>query len=249
MDITLGRQRIAWGSGKVWNPSDRFQPISALSLEPQEKLGTDAAYARIQLASQGELQLVFTPSSHSRGHAQKQAVRWRDTIHETDYSFLVGKIGQEVFFAADFFSNLNEGGLFSEMMIGKPQHSSSYLQFTTGYEINIVHDWFPRGMLLGIEYFYNGAARKNIRSTDFIRSKTKQQLSLRANYSFHALWQLEALLLRDLEQQSSASFVNLNYSVTENSNILAQALVFKGNTATEFGDQKNTYALQWMYYF
>ena len=41
-NLTLGLQRIAFGVGRLWNPTDTFNPIDALSVEPQERPGVFA---------------------------------------------------------------------------------------------------------------------------------------------------------------------------------------------------------------
>jgi len=37
--VAVGRQRIAWGTGKLWSPTDLFNPLSPLSLERGERRG------------------------------------------------------------------------------------------------------------------------------------------------------------------------------------------------------------------
>ena len=35
--LRLGRQRIAWGTGKLWNPTDVLNPYQPLAVEPDEE--------------------------------------------------------------------------------------------------------------------------------------------------------------------------------------------------------------------
>ncbi len=41
-EVTVGRQRIAWGTSWVWNPTDLFNPQSPLDFDYEELPGTDA---------------------------------------------------------------------------------------------------------------------------------------------------------------------------------------------------------------
>ena len=41
-ELTVGRQRIAWGTSWVWNPTDLFNPQSPLDFDYEELPGTDA---------------------------------------------------------------------------------------------------------------------------------------------------------------------------------------------------------------
>ena len=43
--VILGRQRIPWGVGRLWNPIDRFNPIPPLAIEQSESTGIDAVVA------------------------------------------------------------------------------------------------------------------------------------------------------------------------------------------------------------
>ncbi len=40
--ITVGRQRIAWGTCWVWNPTDLFNPLEVLDFDYEERPATDA---------------------------------------------------------------------------------------------------------------------------------------------------------------------------------------------------------------
>ena len=40
--VVVGRQRISWGTGRVWNPTDLFYPINPVSFDKIEKDGADA---------------------------------------------------------------------------------------------------------------------------------------------------------------------------------------------------------------
>ncbi len=46
-NLTVGRQRISWGTGLFWNPTDIFNPVSPLQIEPEEKVGADAVNLEI----------------------------------------------------------------------------------------------------------------------------------------------------------------------------------------------------------
>jgi len=41
-DLRVGRQRVAWGTGRFWSPLDLLNPPSPTALEPGEREGVDA---------------------------------------------------------------------------------------------------------------------------------------------------------------------------------------------------------------
>ena len=108
--VRLGRQRVAWGSGRLWNPTDRFNPVAPLALEPAEKTGVDAVAATWRVPPFGSVQVVAGPGSGERNVTRKLALRWRDTLGETDYAILAGRIGDEDVIGIDLTANLYGGG-------------------------------------------------------------------------------------------------------------------------------------------
>ncbi len=60
-ELTFGRQRIAWGTGFAWNPTDLFNPFNPADIELEEKRGVDAAYLAIPFGSLSRLEAAFAP--------------------------------------------------------------------------------------------------------------------------------------------------------------------------------------------
>ena len=57
-DITAGRQRIAWGAGYIWNPTDAFNPLSlAFAVDEEQEAEPEAVRVEIPL---GELSGIDT---------------------------------------------------------------------------------------------------------------------------------------------------------------------------------------------
>ena len=42
LQVTLGRQRVAWGTCWVWNPTDLFNPLNVLDFDYEERPASDA---------------------------------------------------------------------------------------------------------------------------------------------------------------------------------------------------------------
>lgn len=61
-NLTVGRQRISWGTALFWNPTDVFNPTSPLQIEPDEKVGVDAINLEIPLGGLTLANLVVSSS-------------------------------------------------------------------------------------------------------------------------------------------------------------------------------------------
>ena len=72
VDLKLGRQRIAWGTGRFWSPLDILNPVSPLALEREERVGVDAALLEAKLGPLSRASLVYAPAP-DRGPRQPRA--------------------------------------------------------------------------------------------------------------------------------------------------------------------------------
>ena len=57
-EISVGRQRISWGTGRIWNPTDLFNPINPANFAKIEKDGADAVSAKVNLGTLSDFQAV-----------------------------------------------------------------------------------------------------------------------------------------------------------------------------------------------
>ena len=64
-DAGFGRQRIAWGTGRFWSPTDVLNPISPTQLERDERPGTDALLLEQKFGPLSRLSAVYAPQ-HNR---------------------------------------------------------------------------------------------------------------------------------------------------------------------------------------
>ncbi len=68
LELTLGRQRIAWGTALVWNVIDLYNPKSVLDFDYEEKPGADAFRMQYYTGAVSKAELVVKPG-RTRQHA------------------------------------------------------------------------------------------------------------------------------------------------------------------------------------
>uniref|UniRef100_UPI00321626C1 kelch repeat-containing protein n=1 Tax=uncultured Arthrobacter sp. TaxID=114050 RepID=UPI00321626C1 len=88
IDATLGRQRIAWGSGRMWNPTDLFNPYNPAQLERDERTGVDAVLVEKSFSALSRLSVAYAPQ---RNAPASRAVRYRSNFAKTDMAWMVGE--------------------------------------------------------------------------------------------------------------------------------------------------------------
>lgn len=248
----IGRQRVAWGSGRVWNPTDRFNPTNATSLDTGEKTGSDAVFVERYVGSFGVLQMVAAPGDTARGASRKVALRWRDTVGETDYALLAGRIGDEPLVGLDLATNLFDGGLYFEAAAGWPNDGARYVQFTLGYENLWVPPFLDSPLRLSAEAFCNTAAtgaETLAASADRIQTRRRDHLALTVAYDSGFLWGVQALTLVDLESGSTAFLPSITYSLSQNMDAHVVGQFFHGGRESEYGAVADVFLVRLNAYF
>ena len=88
VEVTLGRQRIPWGVGRLWNPIDRFNAIGPLAIEPDQNQGVDAVNLRWLFSGFTSLEAVYAAADDSDD--QSYAARLHGMYRDVDYSVVAG---------------------------------------------------------------------------------------------------------------------------------------------------------------
>ncbi len=106
LQITLGRQRIPWGVGRLWNPIDRFNAIGPLAIESDQSAGIDAVDVRWAFSGFSQLQLVYAPGTRSAD--ARVALRYQAMVRDTDLGVVVGRFAQAFTVGFDLAGNIGD---------------------------------------------------------------------------------------------------------------------------------------------
>jgi hypothetical protein len=114
LEVTIGRQRIAWGTALVWNPIDLFNPSSPLDFANIEKPGADGLRAQYYLGAASRIEIAGAlrrPEEHSIAVTQLVLNRW-----EYDWHFLGGRQAEEWVTGLAWAGNIHGGGFRGELL-------------------------------------------------------------------------------------------------------------------------------------
>ncbi len=165
VDLVVGRQRIAWGVGRLWNPLDRFAAIPPLAIEGDQSPGVDAVDLRLQGPGEGFLELAAAPG-RGPGHAG-YALRLGGVVADTDLALALGRFDGALTAGASLARNLGEAALRIEAVVADPSRKAwpvgrsrprevpPFLQLVVSVDRN-----FPwgNGLYVLVEHFYDGNA-------------------------------------------------------------------------------------------
>ncbi len=88
-EVTLGRQRIAWGTSWVWNPTDLFNPQSPLDFDYEELPGSDAVRVQYYTGPVSKVEAAVRPAKTS----DKVIAAGLISLNRWDYDFnIIGGI-------------------------------------------------------------------------------------------------------------------------------------------------------------
>jgi hypothetical protein len=162
-EASIGRQRIPWGVGRLWNPADRFNAIGPLAIERDQVRGVDAVAARWNFSGFDYAEAVYQPNSRSEDAAY--GLRLHGTRGEVDVSLLGGRWESDWGAGFDVAANVGDAALRMEFMwthptrdvwpIGAPapDRLDDFVQAVVSLDYSIP---IGKGLYVLVEHLYNG---------------------------------------------------------------------------------------------
>lgn len=165
VEIDIGRQRVAWGVARLWNPMDRFSAIGPLAIEGDQIPGIDAIDARWLFDGFSFLELVYAPGTNS--DRARYAARLHGVLWDTDLSLMGGVFQRAPTVGFDFARNLGGAAIRLEAVytdpdlpvwkIDEPEPAplDDFWQVVLSIDGSLD---LGSGLSLLLEYLYNGNA-------------------------------------------------------------------------------------------
>lgn len=249
--LVIGRQRIAWGTGRIWNPTDLFNPINPASFDKIEKDGADAASFTYYFGNFTSLEAVYNPEN--RFKQWNAALRFHTNIATYDISAMGGYFDRRVVAGGDFAGNVFDAGVRGEgiVSINKDSTADSFVRFILGADYQLTSRLY--GL---IEYQYNSEGAKDRFRYELVRLFRGEILNVARHYLFVlATYQLHPLVNASLSWnaniQDGSGFVSpaLNYSVSANADLSLGGLAAYGNEFSEYWYYPSSVYLKGTLYF
>jgi hypothetical protein len=256
----FGRQRIAWGTGKIWNPTDVLNPYQPTSVEPDERRGVDAFYARAGLGALGQAEYVWAPNDTWASHAMLG--RLHGNAAGWDWSLLGGKTAVSTasyVVGGDFAATVADGTLHGELAYFAPMVRTPYWKAGLGYDYSFSDEtkWRPlKNAAFVVEYFHAGNGVANPARYDFAPVLAGTEVSVAQNYfgatfskDLHPLVKASAVMIVNADDGSTFAAPQLTWNALNNLYLSASIQRFGGGRVTEYGRQANLGVLMAQYYF
>lgn len=248
-DVRLGRQRIAWGTGRFWSPVDLLNPLNPIALEREERLGVDALLAEHKLGPLSRVSAVYAPrqgSGESSG-----ALNWHSNAAGVDYSLIAGRFRNERVVGGDIATQLGNAGIRAELTHNEPDAGPAYRRAVAAADYA-----FRNTITLSGELYYNGAGTTDRAAYDFaslfggrIRNVGRRYFGGYAGYEITPLVKWTNYLVLNLADHSRFYSPGLTFSLRANVDLTLGAQLFGGRPGTEYAALRDLYYAQLQWFF
>ncbi len=249
-EVDIGRQRISWGTGRIWNPTDLFNPINPVNFAKIEKDGADAVSARIFLGTLSDVQAVWNPAKDATA---SYGARLRANVGVYDFSFLGGYFDSAPVAGFDMAGNLGPMGVRAELLYSGLAKSGveKYVKAILGADQQFTPELY--GL---VEYHFNGqgAAEKSAYDIDAlfrgsVLNVARHYVAVMASYLVHPL--VTASIMGTVNLNDGSQFYNgtVSYSAAEELVLAAGLQMFAGGQGDEYWYYPLTGYLKLDFYF
>ena len=239
VDLRVGRQRVALGTGQFWSPLDLLNPIDPTRLEREYRSGVDAVLIERKLGALGRFDGVYAPANQ---HVKSIVAGY---VHENargiDYSLLAGTFRGDRAIGVDFSRGSGGLGIRGEATATRPVSGPAYSRALLGADYG-----FPNTVTLTAELYYNGQGVSNPTRYDLARLLAGRILNVARYYGAVAVsYQITPLVkitgygVVNADDRSGILWPKLEYSVAANLDLAVGVQRFTGGPHSEYGRFSN----------
>ncbi len=249
IDISLGRQPLAWGSARVLNPTDILAPFTFDALDTEDRPGVDAVRLRIPLGMMSELDAGGVFGDDFDLSESALFLRAKGYALETDLALLLIDFRENLMVGCDLTRYIGGAASWLEAAYVLPnafandaQEENSYLNLSLGADFSL---WGTTYLFL--EYHYNGAgvgdAAHYFENLDRTAYSEGSVYLMGRHYLIPGIsWQITPLLtlnstaLCNLNDPSVLISLSSEYNIAEDIYLAAGAFIGIGRSASIDGD-------------
>lgn len=248
--LTIGRQRIAWGSGFAWNPTDIINPFNPGAIELGERTGVDAAYLSVQAGTASRLELVVAAGGREWSRTIF-ASRYGTNFREYDVALMAALMDDAWVAGGDFAGYIGGAGLRGELAFTRHAAGRGTIRAVLNADYS-----FSNGLYSLAEVHYNGPGSQSKANYDVEALLQGDTFSLAQRYAalsvargFSPLVGGALYALANLDDGSALVGPSLTASLADNVDMAASTYFFVGKSDTEYGGQHHVFfaSLQWYY--
>ncbi|MDQ7043752.1 MAG: hypothetical protein Q9M34_09535 [Sulfurimonas sp.] len=257
--VLVGLQNISMGVGRIWNPTNLFNPRNVYALEPDEIFGVFGISYTRHIDDTSQVTVVV---SQKADESLKYAVQYKAYLEIADFALDFISSNETTMLGYEIEGNLGETGVevrsegaYIKNKLQKNLISTQELEFFQGV---IGTDYgFVNGITLVCEALYsseNFSYQKILLNYDseilpnLVYSKLYTALSL--SYSFNIYLDGSLTYIESFNDKNSRYVAPmLTYTLNDYNSLMLGAMIQNGEEGSEFEKFANAYYLKWFLSF
>ena len=230
LSVTAGKQRIAWGTGYIWNPTDVFNPF-VLSFAMKEEEENNVEAVRIEVPITALSGIDGYVQTGKEWNQAKKGIRGKVNVGLFDYSLSYVDLGSGGFqLGYDSVGELWGVGVRNEIALKSPAEVNSYIQSVWGWDYTL-----ENGVGLNMEYYFNGLGQKNKDNYDWAVNRFGMDyLFFGVNKIIDEITQIRGSVIANLDDMSYIFYPQFTRNVSQNVDVSLEALLTGGQLGSEF---------------
>lgn len=263
--VTVGVQKITMGVGRIWTPTDLFNPKNSFALEPDEVFGVLAAvyaYSPSQLSTLRGIVSMKEDRSYKYAAGYKAFLEGADLGLNVIYSDQTTMLGYEA--EGNFFDTgaewRSEGGYFKNTTQCRPtiapctqaELSREFFQAIAGFDYG-----FENGITWTVEGYYSSETFSYEQIIRYYNSEilsnmvqSKVYIGTSLAYDFNLFLGASLLYIESFNTHNSRFVVpTLTYTLNDHNTFSLNAMLNGGSVQSEFGPFGNTFSFKWQLSF
>jgi hypothetical protein len=244
---TLGRQRIAWGSSWVWNPTDLFNPISVLDFDYEERPGTDALRFQYYVGPVSKFEVAYKPSKTNKYTA---AALYSFNIMDYDLNIIGGIKNTRWVAGGGWTGDILDAGFRGEFLLSQGIKGPDNIIIGNSIEYNktvfsavLSADYtFRNSFYIHTELMYNNIGTEvntRLAQPDAINagliSAARLSVYQEFSYNFSPLLRGSLFAIYNPGDESVIIVPSFTYSLFTNIDLFLLAFLSDGDDFTEYG--------------
>ena len=226
ISLTAGKQRIAWGSGYIWNPTDVFNPfVLSFTVKEEEETNVEAVRVEVPLGAAGGLDGYMLKD--------KRGLRAKTNVGLFDLSVSYVDSGEAASQAGlDFSGDAWGAGVRGEAALKR----NNVLQYMLGWEYTL-----DNGIGLNLEYYFNGLGKKDKNSYDWAGLASGSVNQLGMDYLYFGLNKIldeittvKASVLTNLNDLSFLIYPSYTRNISQNVDLSLESMILGGPDGSEY---------------
>lgn len=269
-EVTVGRQRIAWGTSWVWNPTDLFNPQSPLDFDYEELPGTDAIRFQYYTGPVTKIEAAIAPAKTS----DKIIAAGLISFNKWDYDFnLMGGMKYNRWVVGGGWSgDILDAGFRGEFTIS--QNPSLIAKYGTLHNILLNYEplssfkkpvlsfvlsgdyTLPNSFYIHTELLYynigktKDAGLYQLEALDLgMLSPARFNVYQEFSYDITPLIRGSLFGIYNPDDHSGVIVPSLSYSIITNLDLYLIYLLFKGDELTQYGQYGSSWFIRVKYSF